>query len=69
MPQVQTTNSEERIQNVAGAFVCRDRRLQGKYVILVDDVCTTGSTLDACAAALKEGGIPSIWGITLAREI
>jgi ComF family protein len=69
IPQVQTTKSEERVQNVAGAFICRDRRLQGKYVILIDDVCTTGSTLDACAVALKKSGISSIWGITLAREI
>ena len=69
IPQVQTMNGEERTRNVADAFNCRDGRLQGKYVILVDDVCTTGSTLDACAVALKKSGVSSVWGITIAREI
>jgi predicted amidophosphoribosyltransferase len=54
---------------VNGVFACRDRRLDGKYVILVDDVCTTGSTLEACAVALKKSNVPSVWGITVAREI
>jgi predicted amidophosphoribosyltransferase len=36
---------------------------------LIDDVSTSGSTLDACACALKSSGVLSVWGITLAREI
>jgi predicted amidophosphoribosyltransferase len=47
---------EERRRNVAGAFACRDRRLEGKKVLLIDDVCTSGATLDAAAAAVKAAG-------------
>jgi competence protein ComFC len=60
---------EVRRGNVLGAFVCRDRRLEGSRVLVIDDVCTTGATLDACAVALKGGGASSVWGLTLAREI
>lgn len=68
-PQARTGNLEERKMNVSGAFSCRDNRLKGKRVILVDDVSTSGSTLDACAAVLKETGVESVWGLVLAREI
>jgi predicted amidophosphoribosyltransferase len=37
--------------------------------VLIDDVSTSGATLDACAAELKETGAESVWGLTLAREI
>ncbi|MFH1639271.1 MAG: ComF family protein [Chloroflexota bacterium] len=67
-PQVGATLAERRA-NVAGAFRCRDFSLQGKGVILVDDVVTTGATLDACAAALKAAAVVSVWGLTFAREI
>jgi ComF family protein len=68
-PQVRAVDVEERRSNVAGAFVCRDEKLGGKQVILIDDVCTSGATLESCAAALKNKGARSIWGLTLAREI
>jgi ComF family protein len=68
-PQARTTTVEERLSNVVGAFACRDRRLGDKQVLLVDDVSTSGATLDACAAALKAAGAKSVWGLTLAREI
>lgn len=57
----------ERRKNVAGAFVCAGRGLRGKRVVLVDDVCTTGSTLEACSIALKAGGARSVWALTVAR--
>lgn len=68
-PQARTTTVEERRSNVVEAFACRDRRLQGKQVLLIDDVATSGATLDACAAALKAAGAISVWGLVLAREI
>jgi len=68
-PQARTSTVDERRSNVAGAFTCRDRRLQDKQVLLIDDVSTSGATLDACAAALKAGGATSVWGLVLAREI
>jgi predicted amidophosphoribosyltransferase len=60
---------EERRSNVVDAFSCRDRRLQDKQVLLIDDVSTSGATLDACATVLKANGATSVWGLVLAREI
>lgn len=68
-PQARTATAEARQRNVADAFICRDRRFEGKQVLLIDDVCTSGATLEACAVALKAGGATSVWGLTLAREI
>jgi competence protein ComFC len=68
-PQVKAVDVEERRRNVADAFVCRDERVSGKQIILIDDVCTSGATLESCAAALKNKGAKSVWGLTLAREI
>jgi competence protein ComFC len=68
-PQVRAVDVEERRRNVAGAFACRDEKLGGKQIVLVDDVCTSGATLESCAAALKNKGATSVWGLTLAREI
>jgi len=56
----------ERKQNVAGAFICRGD-VAGRRIALIDDVCTTGSTLEACARALSAGGATSVWAFTLAR--
>ena len=68
-PQVRAVDVEERRRNVADAFVCRDERVSGRQIILVDDVCTSGATLESCAVALKNKGATSVWGLTLAREI
>ncbi len=58
----------ERLENVKGAFRCfAPTRVAGKKVLLVDDVMTTGSTLEACATALKEAKAAQVWGYTLAR--
>ncbi len=59
-------SATERHKNVAHAFLC-DEQLQNQKVLLIDDVCTTGSTLDFCAAALKERNVISVWGLTLAK--
>ncbi|MCX8067469.1 MAG: phosphoribosyltransferase family protein [Anaerolineae bacterium] len=60
---------EERRANVQGAFVARRERVQGRRILVVDDVCTTGATLEACAEALREGGAREVWALTLARTI
>ncbi|WP_423223137.1 ComF family protein [Candidatus Amarolinea aalborgensis] len=68
-PQV-TLNAQARRQNVAEAFtVGRERapHVLGRHVVLVDDVCTTGSTLGACAEALAAAGAQQVWAFTLAR--
>lgn len=68
LPQARTTNVEDRRRNVAGVFACRGM-LKGSHVLLIDDVCTSGATLEACAVALKAASAVSVWGLTLAREI
>lgn len=48
---------QERIENVKGAFdVIEKEPVKGRKILLVDDVCTTGATLDACADALYRAG-------------
>ena len=68
-PQAKTPTVDERRSNVANVFTCRDSRLQNKQVLLIDDVSTSGATLDACATALKAAGAATVWGLVLAREI
>ena len=58
----------ERRKNVRGAFaVPRPERVRGAAVLLIDDVLTTGATLDACASALRKAGAESVRALTLAR--
>ena len=48
-------NRWQRQENVADTFLLKDgHQLQGKHVLLIDDICTTGATLIACANALKD---------------
>lgn len=67
--QAQSASQKERRANVSEAFAAEATLVQGRRVLLVDDVCTTGATLEACAIALKEAGAASVWGLTLAREV
>jgi ComF family protein len=68
-PQARAANVGERQRNVAGAFACQDGRLRGKQVLLIDDVTTSGATLNSCAGALKSAGAISVWGLVMAGEI
>ncbi|MCJ7737376.1 MAG: ComF family protein [Anaerolineae bacterium] len=67
-PQVSLGPAARRA-NVQDAFVCINDALQARDVLLVDDVCTTGATLEACAVALHEVGAKSVRALTLARAI
>lgn len=58
-----------RIQNLNGVFSIKNKeKIKGKKILLVDDVYTTGSTLNQCAKILKEAGAKEVWGVTVARE-
>jgi len=66
-PQVEL-NGIERKRNVAGAFlVRRPEEVRERHILLVDDVFTTGATLEECASTLKESGASRVTALTLAR--
>jgi len=62
-------SNTRRRENVAGAFECRRgaRALQGKRILLIDDVMTTGSTAASCARVLKSAGAAKVSLLTVAR--
>jgi len=65
--QAGLTNARRR-ENVAGAFrVRKPRAVEGRRVLLIDDVMTTGATASACGLALKRGGASSVTLLALAR--
>lgn len=71
-PQVELTK-EERAKNIKGAFKINlpqnnENILKGKKILLIDDVFTTGSTMEECARVLKQAGARQVWGVTVARE-
>jgi len=67
LPQVEL-DAHHRWDNVEGAFECRDAdELGGRAVLLIDDVCTTGATINACADALRPYKPAAIWALTLGR--
>jgi ComF family protein len=58
----------ERLVNVTGAFSCADPpRVRGLQVLLIDDVHTTGSTLNETAKALKEAGAAGVFALSATR--
>ena len=61
----------QRRKNVSGAFVCAPGHplVVGRRLLLLDDVCTTGATISACAQALLGAGASQVWGLVLARQM
>jgi ComF family protein len=69
-PDKQVLSLEERWESVRGAFATRPgSQVDNLRVLLVDDVLTTGATLDACARVLHDAGAKSVIGLTVARAI
>jgi ComF family protein len=59
----------ERTFNVEGAFKAVDDLVQGKIVLLIDDVTTTGATIQASTISLMQAGAQEVLGLTLARAV
>ena len=68
-PSQTTLDAIDRRANVHGAFRATRRvhDLRGVTVLVVDDVQTTGATLEACASVLKEAGVRAVLALTAAR--
>jgi ComF family protein len=60
---------KERQENMKGAFRADRRLAEGKNIHVVDDVTTSGATINACAKALLEAGASRIYGFSLARAV
>jgi ComF family protein len=58
----------ERFQNVADAFKAESKIVAERNIVVVDDVTTSGATMEACAVALMAAGARNIYGLTLARS-
>jgi ComF family protein len=69
-PQMKTESKPERLANLSAAFALPLETagpIVGKSIWLIDDVATTGTTLDECARTLKAAGAKSVWGVVVAR--
>jgi ComF family protein len=61
-------DKEEREKNIANAFVIKNpESILGKKILLVDDVYTTGSTMQEATKTLKQAGVKEVWGLVVAR--
>lgn len=68
-PKQALLERKARLENVNHAFIPRERALlEGRRVLLVDDVCTTGATLEGCTTALHEVGVWEVRTLVLARR-
>jgi ComF family protein len=63
-----TLNKQERAENIKNAFQVKDgTQLPGAKVMVIDDICTTGSTINECARVLKQAGATEVHGLVLAH--
>lgn len=64
-----TLRKNERRENLAGSFaVVHPAFIRGKNLLLIDDICTTGATINECAGALRRAGARRVYALTIARD-
>jgi ComF family protein len=62
-------SGEKRKENLKNAFICQNKeKIQGKNILLIDDVFTTGATLEETAKTLKNSGAKKVYGLVIARD-
>ena len=66
-PQVQTEGAARRKNLINSMKICKGLKLKSKTIIVVDDVFTTGTTLNECARILKVAGARRVWGLVVAK--
>jgi ComF family protein len=70
LPQM-SLNKDQRLKNVSDCFKINPQKknqIAKKNILLVDDVFTTGATMEECAKILKENRAQSVWGVVVARD-
>ena len=69
-PPLWGKTKSERKAIVSGSYAVKSKSmLKGKNILLIDDIMTTGATINECAVVLKKAGANSVFGLTIAREI
>ena len=66
-PQVQVAQDERRVNLIKSFAINQNISLKGKTIILIDDVATTGTTLNECAKVLRKKGARRVWGLVAAK--
>lgn len=68
LPQMELPEKERR-ENLKNSFACQNpEQIKNKKVFLIDDVYTTGSTMEECAKVLRNAGAKEVWGLAIARD-
>jgi ComF family protein len=68
VPQADIKEREERLKNLNGIFgIFNKEKITGREVLLIDDICTTGATLNECAKVLKANGATKVTSLVVAR--
>ena len=68
VPQAEIKDHIQRTENVKNIFTCKNElEIKNKILLLVDDVYTSGATMQECARILKVNGAKEIWGFAIAR--